>query len=72
MALLIVNKLLLLTVNNFINGKWDILTALYKDGIAVYTCDHSFLNFVRCMSQSRRKIEKLDLIIFLEKLEQES
>ena len=30
-------------VNNFINGKSHSSTVLYKDDIAVYTCDHSFL-----------------------------
>ena len=25
-----------------------------KDNIAVYTCDYSFLNFLRCTLQSRR------------------
>ena len=34
-------------LNNFINGNWYSLTVLYKDDIAVYTCDHNFLNFLR-------------------------
>ena len=40
--------------NNFINDKEYSLTALYKDDIAVYTCDHSFLNFLRYIPQSSR------------------
>ena len=35
-----------------------------KDDIAVYTCDYSFLNFLRCISQSRRKNEKLKNYFF--------
>ena len=58
----------LLTVNNLINGKWYSLTAFYKDDIAMYTRDHSFLNFLRCISQSRR-IKQTWKISFLEKLE---
>ena len=55
--------MLLLTVNNFINGKRYSLIILYKDGIAVYTCDHRFLNFLRCISQSRR-IKQIKLKLF--------
>ena len=44
----------LLTVNNFMKGDLYLLTALYKDDIPVYACDHSFLNFLRCTSQSSR------------------
>ena len=59
MLLLTVNifinaKQLLLTVNNFIYIKWYSLAALYKDDIVVYNCDHSFLNFLRCIPQSSR------------------
>ena len=61
--------LLLLTVKNFINGKWHSLTVLCEDDIAMFTCDNSFLNFLRCISQSRRiKI----YFSFLEKLQMES
>ena len=45
---------MLLTVNNFINGKLYSLVALYKDDIAVYTCDHNSLNFLRVPSPSIR------------------
>ena len=49
-----INSKLLLTVINFINGKWYSLSIFYKDDIALCTCDHSFLNFLRCILQSRR------------------
>ena len=58
-------------VNKFVNRKWYLLTVLYKDNIAVYTCDHRFLNFLRCISQSRRTKQTWK-ITFLEKLEMES
>ena len=61
-------KYLLLTVNNFINGKWYLLTVHYKDDIAEYTYDHSFLNFLRCISQSSR-IKQTWKFSFLEKTE---
>ena len=55
-----------LTVNNFFNDKWYSLAALYKDDIAVYNCNHSFLNFLKCISQSSR-IKQTWKISFLEK-----
>ena len=64
--MVIILLLLLLTVNNFIKGKWHSLTALYKDDIAVYTWDHSFLNFLRCISQSSR-IKQTRKLSFFEK-----
>ena len=42
------------------------------DGIAMYTCDHSFLNFLRYISQSRQKIKHEKLVFCFEKLELES
>ena len=58
-------------MNNFINGKWYSLAALYEDDIEVYTCDHSFLKFLRCVSQTIR-IKQTWKFSFLEKLEIES
>ena len=58
-------------VNNFINDKWYSLDVLYKDDITVYTCDHSFLNFLKYISQSRR-IKQTWKFNFLEKLEMQS
>ena len=63
---MVIILLLLLTVNNFIKGKWYSLTALYKDDTAVYTWDHSFLNFLRCISQSSR-IKQTRKLSFFEK-----
>ena len=63
-------KWLFLKVNDFINGKWYSWAVLYKDDIALHTCDHSFLNFLRCISQSRI-IKQTWKISFLEKLEME-
>ena len=57
-------------VNIFINGKWYSLTVLYKDAIALYTCDHRFFK-LRCISQSRR-IKQAWKISFLGKLEMEN
>ena len=48
-----------------ITGKWYSFTIFYKDGIAVYTCDHRFLNFLRCMSQSRRIKETRKIRFFI-------
>ena len=39
--------------------------------IAVYTCEYSFVNFLRCISQSRRT-KQTRKISCLEKLEMES
>ena len=63
---MVIILLLLLTVNNFIKGKRYSLTALYKDDIAVYTWDHNFLNFLRCISQSSR-IKQTRKLSFFEK-----
>ena len=41
---------------------------IFIDDIAVYICDYSFLNFLRCISQSRR-IKQPRKFSFLEKLE---
>ena len=49
-----INGKYFLTVNNFTKNKWYSLASLYKDDIAVYNCDHSFLNFVRCILESTR------------------
>ena len=64
-------KKILLTVNNFTNDNWYSLTVLYKDDTAVYAYDHSFSNFLRYISQSRRINNKWK-ISFFEKLEMES
>ena len=32
----------------------------------MYTCDHSFLNFLRCISEPRQNIEKLRCYFFRE------
>ena len=61
----------MIEVDNFINGKWYTLTFLYKDDIAVYTCDHSVLKFLRCISQSRR-LKQTWQFSFLETIEIES
>ena len=47
------------------------LATHYKDNIAVYNCDHSFLNFLRRISESSR-IKQTWKFSFLEKLEMES
>ena len=44
---------------------------ILTDNIAVYICDLSFLNLLRCVSQSRI-IKQTWKLIFLEKLEMES
>ena len=44
---------------------------IFIDDIAVYICDHSFLNFLRGISQSRR-IKQTWKFSFLKKLEMES
>ena len=44
---------------------------IFIDDIAVYICDHTFLNFLRCISQLRRIKETWKLSL-LEKLEMES
>ena len=61
----------MLKVDNFINDKWNKLTFLYKDDIAVYTCDYSVLNFLGCISKSRR-VKQTWQFSFLEKIEIES
>ena len=53
-------------INNFYERQIIIITVLYKNDIAVYTCDHSLLNILRCISQSRR-IKQICFLSFSEK-----
>ena len=50
--------MILLTVNNFINGKSYPLTVLNKNGTAVCTCDYSFLNFKTSKTNMKNYIFK--------------